>query len=87
MDTIRELLLNKKVVAVKGFIPDKRRKHDIPVEYILFDDGETYIEFDIDIDYQNGGSYNTATVWNIKDKWENIMNNDSYKDSTNSMFF
>ncbi len=42
-------LIGMKIVAIKGHIPerDKRKKPQnqrIPAEYILFDDGETYIE-------------------------------------------
>ena len=43
-------LIGLKVVAVKGFRTDMRRKKHFSPQYILFDDGKTYIELE-DQDY------------------------------------
>lgn len=38
-------ILNKKVISIKGLKETKKSKH-VPAEFIFFDDGETYIEFE-----------------------------------------
>ncbi len=87
MNISKHILLNKKIVAVKGYIRDKRRKHNIPAEYILFNDKETIMEFDTDISYMNHEETNSVNIIINKDKWKNIMNSDDYKDSTEDTFF
>lgn len=45
-----EKIIGLKVVAIKTFRRDKRRKRDLSPDYILFDDGQTFIEIE-DQDY------------------------------------
>ena len=87
MKNIKDLLLNKKIVAIKGFIVDNRKKHDIPVGYILFDDGETYLQFDSYINSQDGNPTNNINIKVEDYGWKNIMNAEFYGDSTKSVFF
>lgn len=41
-----QAIIGLKVVAIKGFRTDMRRKKGFDPEYILFDDEKTYIEID-----------------------------------------
>ena len=45
-----EKIIGKKVITIRGFNSDKRRKRCFEPQYILFDDGETFIELS-DQDY------------------------------------
>lgn len=81
MDTIIDLLSIKglTVHSVKGSSNSKR----VPVEYILFNDGQTYIELE-EQDYYTyhdcSGSARLIKVIKNKDLWDVI--NTRYKDST-----
>ncbi len=85
-------IIGKKVVAIKGYNSrqnDRRVKYPkIKPDYILFDDGETYIE----LEEQDYFSYHDCSitarqiiVWKDKERWNNIMTNPFYGDSTENI--
>lgn len=82
-------IVGKKVVAIKGNYlkyNDKRVKHPkIEPSYILFDDGETYIELE-EQDYYSyhdcSSSARHIIVWQNKERWDNIMTNPFFGDAT-----
>ena len=82
-------IIGKKVVAIKGNNSrwnDKRIKHPkIEPGYILFDDGETYIELE-EQDYycyhDCSLSARQIIVWQDKERWNNIMTNPFFGDAT-----
>ncbi len=85
-------IINKKVVAIKGYNSrwnDKRIKnHHTQPEYILFDDGRTFIE----LEKQDYHSYHDCSfsaremsIQKDKDKWDNIMNSKAYGDATGDL--
>ncbi len=74
-----EGIIGKKVIALKCFSPDRRKKKNIKVQYIVFDDKETYIELN-DPDYPLIDKY--AIVFQDTQAWELLMNDRQYKDST-----
>lgn len=71
----------KKVVALKGFRTDMRKKKDFEVFYILFDDGETYIELSCQ-DYFtfHDCDSNAKNIQTFKDKrfWETLMKDENH---------
>jgi hypothetical protein len=85
-------IVGKKVVAIRGYNSrwnDKRVKHHrIEPEFILFDDGKTFIEFE-EQDYYSFHDCSLLArlilVRKDKDKWNNIMNGKSYGDATENL--
>jgi hypothetical protein len=73
MDDVK-LLKNKKIVGIKGFRADRRCKRVSP-QYILFNDGKTYME--IDSSDCNCCYGQTLNVWQDKKRWEAMKNNPS----------
>jgi hypothetical protein len=69
-------IIGKKAVSLKGFRTDMRNKKGFPIVYILFDDGETYIELE-DQDYYTyhdcNGSAKLIKIFKDKRVWEMIM--------------
>ncbi len=65
-------IIGKKVHSVKGALENKKQKY-VEAKYILFDDGETYIELEEqDYSYHDCASYarilhvyNDKKVWNV----------------------
>lgn len=85
-------IIDKKVVAIKGYNSkwnDKRIKHHhTKLEYILFDDGKTFIELEEQDYYSYHDCSHTAREISIqkdKDKWNNIMNSKAYGDATEDL--
>jgi len=88
---IQQLLIGKKIVAVRGYdknFDDKRYKDKnkiIDAEFILFDDGETFLEFE-DQDYYDNHDCNPnaklITLRIDKDRWNDIMTNRCFRDTT-----
>ncbi len=82
-------LIGKSVIAVRGFRIDKRIK-SIDPQYIMFDDHETFIEFE-DQDYYSYHDCDVSakhiTVFHDKDRWEGIMNDlTTFPDATEGEF-
>lgn len=77
-------LIGKSVIAVKGFRADRRVKRVDP-QYIMFDDHETFIEFE-NQDYYTyhdcASSAKHISVYRDRDRWERIMNDDHFLDAT-----
>jgi hypothetical protein len=82
-------IIGKKVVAIKGHNSkwnDKRVKHPkIEPGFILFDDGETYIELE-EQDYYSyhdcSFSARTLIVWQNKERWNKMMTQPWFGDAT-----
>ncbi len=85
-------IIGKKVVAIKGYNlkwNDKRVKHHhTEPEYILFDDGKTFIE----LEEQDYHSYHDCSsnarhiiIQKDKDKWDSIMTSKAYSDATENL--
>ena len=73
-------IIGKKVVAIKGFRTDMRRKKNFTAEYILFDDGETYIELEDQDGYTYHDCDSDAKIIRIrqnKKAWEDMMSNEN----------
>ena len=75
-------IIGLKVVAIKGIRTDRRKKKHFSPEYILFDDGETYIELE-DQDYYTyhdcSPNARHINLYTNKEHWEQMMNdNDLY---------
>lgn len=83
------ILIGKKVVALRGMtFRDKRRKK-VPLTYIMFDDGATYLELTV----QDPHSYHDCAWWARQIEvryapamWEQIMTNKEYADSTEDFY-
>lgn len=80
-------LIGKSVIAIRGIRTDGRTKRFDP-QYIMFDDGETFIEFQ-DQDYYSyhdcDTSAKTVDVWRDKHRWESIMGDlDTFPNATES---
>lgn len=80
-------IIGLSIVAVKGWRTDKRIKNNIEPEYILFSDGETYIELAEQDYYSNHDCSFSArhiNFWKDKSKWEEIFKNEHgyYPDAT-----
>jgi len=78
-------LIKKTIISLRG---SKRRKNqkDIELEYILFDDGETFIQLD-EQDYYDYHDCSTRareiTIYKNSEIWKNIKeNNKNYGDAT-----
>ena len=73
-------LIGKTIVAVKGFCTDRRRKKGLHPRYIMFDDGETYIELE-DQDYYSyhdcDGTAKNITVHHNKRRWKFMVENEN----------
>ena len=75
-------IVGLKVVAVKGWRTDMRKKKRFEPQWILFDDGETYIE----LEEQDYYSYHDCSsiareliVLQDKKRWQQMMeDNDHY---------
>lgn len=74
-----QAIIGLKVVAIKGFRTDMRRKKGFDPEYILFDDEKTYIE----IERQDYHTYHDcdsmARVFQVKrdpGNWKFMMENE-----------
>ena len=69
-------IIGKKVLTIRSFRTDMRVKRYLKPEYILFDDGETYIELE-DQDYYAHHDCATSAkhinVYGHKEKWEKIF--------------
>ncbi len=85
-------IMGKKVVAIKGYNSrwnDKRVKHHhTQPEYILFDDGKTFIELE-EQDYYSyhdcSPSARHISIQKDKDKWNSIMTSKAYSDATEEL--
>lgn len=85
-------IINKKVIAIKGHNlrwNDKRIKHPrIEPIFIMFDDGETYIELE-EQDYYSyhdcSSSARELRLWKDKERWNNIMTKPHYGDANTSL--
>ncbi len=82
-------LIGKSVIAVRGFCTDRRVKSFDP-QYIMFDDGETFIEFEDQDCYSYHDcdiSAKLIRVCHDKDRWERIMNDlTTFPDATKGEF-
>ena len=79
-------LIGKKIVAIKGY-KGRKNKKDIDPEYILFDDGETYIELakqdyhdhhDCDLSARRIIIYKSKKSWNVLNDDKSF--GDAYRD-------
>jgi len=75
-------IVGKKVMSVKGIRTDRRRSlKRIRPEYILFDDGETFIELE-EQDYYSFHDCSTSARHLIihcnKNRWSSIINDDEF---------
>lgn len=85
MKKLSELLIGKKIVAIKGYAPKKQKA---PAQFILLDDKETIIEFDVDVNYADASQTNRVSVLVDSGRWDAIMNSpDCFRDSDEDMFF
>lgn len=81
-------ILGKKILAIKTWIPDgrvrKSKNIHAEIQYILFDDEETYIELE-DQDAYDFHDFDTAAkclnVYVNKILWTEIMNGEKYINS------
>ena len=79
-----KLLLGNNIHRIIGYVSDKRLK-DVEANYILFNDGESYIV----IGDQDSYTYHdcdsearTIIALNNKETWESLNNSESFKDAT-----
>jgi hypothetical protein len=85
-------IINKKVVAIKGYNSrwnDKRVKHhNTEPEFILFDDGSTFIELEGQ-DYHSYHDCNPSAkhilIQKDRDRWNSIMTSKMYSDATHNL--
>lgn len=83
--------INKRIVSIKGWCTDRRKKKNIEPCYVLFDDKKTFIELE-DQDYYAyhdcDGSAKTITTREDARMWKLIFDNESgnYPDATVSLF-
>jgi hypothetical protein len=74
-------IIGLKVVAIKGMRTDMRRKKGFSPDFILFDDGQTYIELD-DQDYYAyhdcDACAKTIQVWQNADRWKAMMEDEKH---------
>jgi hypothetical protein len=78
-------IIGLKVVAIKGFRTDMRRKKGFNPEFVLFDDKETYIELN-DQDYHSyhdcDSSARLIQVMKDSQRWRIMMEDEkSYPDA------
>lgn len=69
-------LVGFKILAVRGFRMDMRRKKDFSPQYILFDDGKTYIELETQDFYTYHDCDSSARIIRIMQSdahWKNIF--------------
>jgi NAD kinase len=70
-------IIGLKIVAIKSIRTDRRKKRGFTPDFILFDDGATFIELD-DQDYitYHDCSYTAKhiNVYQDSDRWERMMN-------------
>lgn len=82
-------IIGLKVVAIKGFRTDMRRKKNFDPEYILLDDKQTYIELDRQDYYAFHDCDSMARRIQVKrnaDNWERMMTNEkTYPDADNTI--
>jgi hypothetical protein len=75
---MENLLINKTIVALRGYKESKKKKPS-SLDYILFDDGETYLQFEDQDSYtfhDCSRLARTITLWRNADMWKNIKTND-----------
>ena len=69
-------IIGLKIVAIKGFRTDMRKKKNFRPQYIFFDDNETYIEIN-DQDYHDyhdcDSSAKILSINNNADNWKRMM--------------
>jgi hypothetical protein len=74
-------IIGLKVVAIKGWRTDMRRKKGFSPQWILFSDHLTYIELD-DQDYYAyhdcDSSAKTIQVWQNADRWKAMMEDEKH---------
>ena len=78
-------LIGKKVVALRGHKTSKYGRKCTPLEYVLFDDGETFILIEEQDQYEyHDCSPSARNVKAIKDKtqWERLMAKDGCEEPT-----
>lgn len=64
-------LIGLSIVALKGYPLSDKRIKNIELAFILFSDGETYIEFDVDCD--DNVYYDVTNLITNQDKWREIL--------------
>ena len=73
-------IIGLKVVAIKSFNSNRRRKKGFTPEYILFDDGKTYIELE-EQDYHDYHDCSSMAreiqVFQDAGNWQRMMDNDA----------
>jgi len=77
-------IIGKKVVAIKTYCDNRRKKKGFVPDYILFDDKKTIMKFD-EQDYYSyhDCSLSARNISIIEDSefWNRIMKDKSYRDS------
>lgn len=71
-------IIGKKIVAIKAFQSDRRKKTGLTPEFILFDDGITYIRLSEQDSYCfHDCSYSARNIYVISDerKWKILHDN------------
>jgi len=77
-------ILGKKVVAIKTYCGDKRKKRGFVPEYILFDDKKTIMKFEEQDYYTYHDCCSFAKIIDViedSELWNNIMTNEMFRDS------
>jgi len=77
-----------KIIAAKGFAQHDRRVKSIELQYLLFDDKETYIEFEEQDYYTYHDCSSSARLMCVRKNpktWNTIMTN--YPDATTDFTF
>jgi hypothetical protein len=78
-------IVGKKVVGVKGYPPQKKSEKLIDPAFILFDDGETYLNLEEQDYYSYHDCSSSARIINLykdKERWERFM---TFPDSNTSI--
>ena len=79
-------LIGLKVVDIRGFLNDKRKTKYIEPQYILFSDGQTYIELEEQDYYSYHDCSQSARLINIQvneERWLQIFNDKIYYPKAN----
>jgi hypothetical protein len=74
-------VVGKKIVAIKGFRSDMRRKRGFSAIYVMFDDGETYLEFESQDYYTyHDCDPNAKIIRTFKNKmfWDLVMTDEKH---------
>lgn len=84
-------LIGKNIVAVRGMRSTDKRKKKVPLEYLLLDDGLTFLQFDEQDPYSYhdcSPSARNISVRKDEQLWEEIRHNESiYADSTEDFYY